>query len=58
MEWRNAKYDAAGTITCEINHPLFGWIPFTANPDDTGAAFDVAALFAEMAASGKVSPAD
>lgn len=22
------------TIDCEFLHPLFGWIPFTANPDD------------------------
>jgi hypothetical protein len=34
MEFRNAHYNAAGTIDCEIDHPQFGWIPFTASPDD------------------------
>lgn len=34
MEFRNCKYNHSGTIDCEINHPKFGWIPFTANPDD------------------------
>ena len=34
MEIRNAIYNAFGTIDCEINHPTFGWIPFTASPDD------------------------
>ena len=34
MEIRNAIYNAFGSIDCEINHPTFGWIPFTASPDD------------------------
>lgn len=34
MNTRNAKYNAYGTIDCEIDHPKFGWIPFTASPDD------------------------
>jgi hypothetical protein len=34
MEYRNAKYNAVGTVDCEINHPRYGWIPFTANPND------------------------
>ena len=34
MEFRNAIYNRHGTIDCEINHPNFGWIPFTASPDD------------------------
>lgn len=55
MEWRNARYDAAGTITCEINHPLHGWIPFTVDVNDTGAAFDVAALDAEIRAAGGIA---
>lgn len=33
-EWRNPKYNQFGTIDCEINHPAYGWIPTTANPDD------------------------
>lgn len=34
MEVRNVKLNVAGTYDCEINHPVYGWIPFTANPDD------------------------
>lgn len=34
MEYRNPQYNASGTIDMEINHPQFGWIPFTASPDD------------------------
>lgn len=34
MEFRNARYNAFGTIDCEIEHPVHGWIPFTASPDD------------------------
>lgn len=34
MNYRNAKYNAFGTIDCEIEHPVYGWIPFTADPDD------------------------
>jgi len=50
MEYRNPKKTAGVAIDCEINHPVFGWIPFTADPADTGAAFDVASLYAELAA--------
>ena len=34
MEFRNARFNQYGTIDCEINDPQFGWIPFTASPDD------------------------
>ena len=48
MNYRNAKRLANGWIDCEIEHPHFGWIPFTCDPNDTGAQFDVAALHATM----------
>lgn len=34
MEYRNARYIEDGRIDCEINHPVYGWIPFTADPND------------------------
>lgn len=34
MELRNPVFTADGAIDCEINHPQFGWIPFTADPED------------------------
>jgi hypothetical protein len=33
--YRNARYDPDGRITCEVKHPTFGWIPFTADPNDS-----------------------
>ena len=48
MEYRNPQFIENGWIDCEIEHPEYGWIPFTCNPNDTGALFDTAALFAEM----------
>jgi hypothetical protein len=48
MKYRNAQMLKNGWIDCEIDHPEYGWIPFTCDPDDTGAQFDTAALFAEM----------
>lgn len=48
MNYRNAKRLANGWIDCEIEHETFGWIPFTCDPNDTGAKFDVAELHAEM----------
>jgi hypothetical protein len=34
MNFRNAQFTASGTIDCEIEHPEFGWVPFTADPSD------------------------
>lgn len=31
---RNPKRNAAGTIDLEIEHPVHGWLPFTASPHD------------------------
>ena len=48
MEFRNPTTKREGAIDCEINHPDFGWIPFTCIPNDTGAVFDTTALYNEM----------
>lgn len=53
MNIRNAKYNAIGSIDCEIEHDVFGWIPFTASKDDTeqsGREIYSSALAAEPAA--------
>lgn len=34
MKIRNPIFTADGRIDCEIEHPNFGWIPFTADPND------------------------
>lgn len=35
MQVKNLKYNQLGTIDCEIEHSIYGWIPFTASPDDS-----------------------
>jgi hypothetical protein len=47
---RNLSYNARGTIDCEIEHPVLGWIPFTASPDDVeerGRSIHAAAIVGE-----------
>jgi len=34
MNYRNARYNHRGSIDVEVEHPKFGWIPFTADPED------------------------
>jgi hypothetical protein len=34
MQARNPKRTASVSIDLEIDHPQYGWIPFTASPDD------------------------
>jgi hypothetical protein len=48
MNYRNPVFIENGWIDCEIEHPVHGWTPFTCDPNDTGAQFDTAALFAKM----------
>lgn len=55
-EYRNAKIINENTIDCEINHPAFGWIPFTCNTSDTGARIDVKELYRRMAADPATKP--
>lgn len=55
MQWRNAAFNHLGGIDCEINHPRYGWIPFTVDPSDAGASFDAAALDAEIRADGNIA---
>ena len=48
------QYNAFGTIDLEVNHPIYGIIPFTASPDDPeGAAIYDAALAGEY---GPIAP--
>jgi hypothetical protein len=35
MDYKNPIFTDTGAIDCEINHPQYGWIPFTASPDDS-----------------------
>jgi hypothetical protein len=51
--FRNARFNARGTIDVEIDHPKHGWIPFTANPDDPEL---VGAVVYYVASQGEVAP--
>lgn len=37
MSVRNPRFSAGVGIDCEVHHPQFGWIPYTAQPNDTEA---------------------
>ena len=56
MNFRNPVYTINNRIDCEIDHPVYGWIPFTADPLDTGAEFDVAELYDRMTRSPSIQP--
>jgi len=54
MNYRNAKYIDSTRIDCEINHPDYGWIPYTLDPSDTDMTIDNSALLAKMAEKNNV----
>lgn len=56
MNYRNAKKLSNGWIDCEIEHEIFGWIPFTCDPNDTAAQFNTAMLHAAMEADPETAP--
>ena len=56
MNYRNAQYiDDNGWIDCEIEHPDFGWIPYTLDPADTDMTVNNDDLLAAMNAAGDVA---
>jgi hypothetical protein len=56
MNYRNAHYiNAIGWIDCEINHPVYSWIPYTLVPSDTDMTVNNDDLLAAMDAAGDVS---
>ena len=56
MNWRNARYAFPGSqiIDCEIEHPEYGWIPFSANPNDPSGA----EIYQAISSSGAVAEAE
>lgn len=54
MNTRNEKYNEYGTIDCELEHPIYGWIPFTASPDDEDE--NGRAVHAEIMVKGGILP--
>ena len=56
MDYRNAHYNQYGTVDLEINHPDYGWIPFTASPNDPDESGRE--LYAQVVAAGNIAPFD
>lgn len=55
MNIRNAKHVSGGLIDCEYEHPVHGWIPYTANQNDSEA---LGREIYALAAAGTVADAD
>jgi len=57
MRYKNPRYTVHGDIDIELDHPEFGWIPFTASPHDPESEGG-RALFHEIVAKepGHVAP--
>ena len=47
MNFRNPVFNAYGTIGCEVEHPVYGWVPMTVTPTDPETAAIHAAALAE-----------
>jgi len=57
ISYRNAKYiNDSGWVDCEINHPTYGWIPYTMDPNDGDMTINNAELIAAMSINGDVKP--
>lgn len=54
MTIRNPRHAASGRIDVEYEHPKFGWIPFTASPDDVEPLGRE--LYAAAVAAGGIAP--
>lgn len=57
MNIRNPAFTADNRIDCEIEHPQFGWIPFTADPNDVEQhGRDIYAAALEMGPAAYIAP--
>jgi len=55
MQYRNAKYIDATRIECEINHHVYGWIPYGLDPADIDMTVDNNELLAAMKMNNNVA---
>lgn len=51
-----ARYNQFGAIDLEVNHPDWGWIPFTATPDDTEVHGRIIYARAVQGEAGPIAP--
>jgi hypothetical protein len=54
MNYRNPIFNRFGTIDCEIEHPIYGWIPFTASPRDVEEHGRV--IYEKILEEGNIAP--
>lgn len=52
--YRNPIYNSFGSIDCEVEHPVYGWIPFTACAEDCEE--QGRNLYAKIMADGDIAP--
>lgn len=56
-EIRNPHYNARNTIDCEIEHPVYGWIPYTTNPNAVEGSQPYQVLASILAGeAGEIAP--
>jgi len=56
MNYRNAQYiNVDGWIDCEIEHPHYGWIPYTLDPSDTDQTINNDELLSAMIGNSDVA---
>jgi len=56
MNARNPKYNQDDSIDLELEHPTFGWIPFTASADDVSENGRLIHTKATAGEYGEVAP--
>lgn len=57
VDYRNAQYiNESGWVDCEIDHPEYGWIPYTLNPQDEESSIDNSNLLTRMLESNSIAP--
>ena len=54
LEYRSPKFNSMGSIDCEINHSKYGWVPFTASPEDPEEHGRL--LYDAILAAGNIEP--
>ena len=48
MKYKNPRKHPNGFIDCEIEHPTYGWIPYTCSLNDKSVHFNVPQLYHAM----------
>jgi len=55
MNYRSAVYNMNSRVDCEIEHPIYGWIPYTLDPNDSDTTINNEALLETMTLAGDIA---